>query len=284
MAEGGSDGASWRTTTGDRAVATIRYAAATEPRRGSSANQDALVIQPPVFLVADGMGGHRDGGAASGAVADEFQRLARSPGITVEQVRDCLARCEVRVEALADGAGPAPGSTLVALVLVEQDDVPYWLMVNLGDSRVYRLFEGTLDQLSHDHSVVQELIDAGEIREDDARTHPERNVITRAIGVEAPEGGADYSLIPVVGRSVLVLCSDGVSSELDSERIRSIVDGAPSPAECARHLVAAAMAEGGRDDATAVVVEVVSVGDVTEDGPGAPTPAEVDTVPGGAGR
>lgn len=281
MAEGGGGGASWRASAGGRGGTVVRYAAATEPRRGSSANQDALVTEPPVFLVADGMGGHRDGGAASGAVADEFRGLARVDGITVEDVRECLARCEQRVEALADGAGRAPGSTLVALVLVQQDETPYWLMVNLGDSRVYRFLDGSLDQLSHDHSVVQELIDAGEIHEDDARTHPERNVITRAIGVEAAEGGADYSLIPVVGRSVLVLCSDGVSSELDSERIASIVAGAPDPAECARHLVAAAMAEGGRDDATAVVVEVVSVGSAVDDASGEPAPAEVDTVPGG---
>jgi serine/threonine protein phosphatase PrpC len=243
MSEAVAVGVQWCTSVEGRPLAALRHADCSVPRHGSTSNQDSLV----------------------------------------QAVRDCLDTCQERVAALATQPGVNPGSTVVALVMIEQDHMPYWLLANLGDSRAYRVSDGTLSQLSHDHSVVQELLDAGEIHQHEVGVHPERHVITRAIGIDAG-GEADYSLIPVEAGTTSILCSDGVSGDVDAERMADIADGAPDPAECARRLVGAAVAAGNRDDATAVVIEVLEVATATKEGYPATTSISVDTVPGGSGR
>ena len=144
---------------------------------------------------------------------------------------------------------------MVAL-LVEEDDEARWLVANVGDSRAYRLDGGRLEQVSVDHSLVQELVEAGSISAAEAAHHPERNIVTRALGgPECPE--ADFFLLPLTTTARLVLCSDGINGMLDDPEIARVLAASADPAEAATALVAAALSAGGEDNATVVVVDVV---------------------------
>ena len=147
---------------------------------------------------------------------------------------------------------------MVAALLVEDDGAPAWLLANLGDSRIYAVIRGELRQVSVDHSVVQELVDSGEITATEAHEHPERHVITRALGGPRLEP-ADFFVLPVTEVERLLLCSDGVSGLVDDDRIAAILAETSDPRDAADGLVAAALHAGGDDNATAVVVDVVGL-------------------------
>jgi serine/threonine protein phosphatase PrpC len=245
----------------------LQHGAATDVGHLREVNEDAHVAAPPVFAVADGMGGHQGGDVASRIVVEEFARLAGDgydPRRAADAVAATLRRCQERIaEFVADQrAGGArrfhAGTTAVAALLVEEGDEPCWLLVNLGDSRAYRFHDGRLHQVSVDHSVVQELVDAGAITRDDAAVHPQRNVITRALGNLRGEG-ADYFLLPLRSAERLLLCSDGVSGMIDDDEIAAVLAEHDDPRDAADRLVAAALGAGGRDNATAVVVDVVGL-------------------------
>jgi PPM family protein phosphatase len=245
----------------------LRHGAATDVGRVRAVNEDALLTAPPVFVVADGMGGHQGGDVASRIVVEEFGRLADEgydPELGAEAVAATLRSCQQRIEEYAAeqrGAGAGEfhaGTTAVVALLVEDRAEAKWLLANLGDSRIYRFAGDRLDQVSVDHSVVQELVDAGTITEEEAASHPARNVITRALG--GPEGTEpDYFLLPLAEVGRLLLCSDGVTGMLDDAEIEQILRDSPGPGEAAESLVAAAVHAGGQDNATAVVVDVVGV-------------------------
>lgn len=218
-------------------------------------NEDSWLAEPPVFVIADGMGGHRAGDAASAIVVERFMDLAAGAPAELDAVQDCIGACQREIEALADGAGPAPGSTLVAAVYILQGDTGYWLVASIGDSRAYVSADAPLEQVTHDHTVVQELIDAGELRPTDAPSHPERHVVTRALGA-TEDSSADYSLIPVTGGSTLMLCSDGVSSELNDRTLAEIIELGLGAQDTAEKIVDSAVAAGGHDNATAIVIRM----------------------------
>ena len=145
-------------------------------------------------------------------------------------------------------------------LLVEDDEGPRWLLANLGDSRIYREAAGRLERVSVDHSLVQELVDAGRITPAQAAVHPHRHVVTRALGGDFAD--ADYFLLPVTAGERLLLCSDGVTEMLDDARVAAVLAGAAGAAgasAAAEALVAAAVEAGGRDNATAVVVDVLGL-------------------------
>lgn len=232
---------------------TSTFGGSTHAGRVRAVNEDGWLASPPVFLVADGMGGHRAGDVASAVVVRRFDDLVRRGAVSVADVERCIADCDEEIEALGDGSGPAPGSTLVAAVEVEADGHAFWLVANVGDSRAYAWSGGRLEQLSHDHSRVQELVDAGEIDGAAALTHPERHVVTRALG--AIRGAqVDYLLIPVGAVEAILLCSDGVTTELDDSAIARLLGRDADPHSAAEAIVAAAVDAGGRDNVTAVVV------------------------------
>jgi serine/threonine protein phosphatase PrpC len=243
----------------------LHHGAATDVGLLREANEDAFLVAPPVFVVADGMGGHADGAVASGIVVEEFARLAGAgydPARGAEVVAATLAESQRKITAYAaEGTadvGRSPGTTVVAALLVEDDGDPAWLLANLGDSRIYRVTAGELEQVSTDHSVVQELIDSGRITVEQAAEHPERHVITRALGGPRLEG-ADYFLLPLRSVDRLLLCSDGISGLVDDTLISEILTRSPDPRDAADRLVAAALEAGGDDNATAVVVDVVGL-------------------------
>jgi protein phosphatase len=217
------------------------------------ANEDALLAEPPVFLVSDGMGGRAAGEVASAIVVDEFRRRMGAETVEPDWVTGCISRAGTRIRRLSGG-----GATVVGAAVVEHSGEPYWLAFNIGDSRMYRCADGLLQQISVDHSLVQELIDAGELAPELARTHPRRNVITRAVGVSA-RAQPDCWLLPGLPGDRLLLCSDGITGELTDDQLVTLLAEHPDPQAAAAALVTAAVQAGGRDNATAVVIDVLAV-------------------------
>ncbi|WP_041548081.1 MULTISPECIES: protein phosphatase 2C domain-containing protein [unclassified Nocardioides] len=244
----------------------LHHGAATDVGLVREVNEDSYLAAPPVFVVADGMGGHEGGDVASRIVVEEFGRLATDgydPRRGVDAVTATLAACQERITEYAGvqraegvARGRSAGTTVVAALLIEDDDGPAWLLVNLGDSRIYRYADRRLTQVSVDHSLVQALVDAGRIGADEVATHPERNVITRALG-DSTGGPADFFVVSLADAERLLLCSDGVSGPVGDADVAEILGACPDPRDAADRLVAAALEAGGEDNATAVVVDVV---------------------------
>jgi PPM family protein phosphatase len=232
--------------------------AATDVGRRRSLNEDSYLAAHPLFLVADGMGGHSAGEIASATVIEEFARWVGRPSLAFADVQDTLRAARHRVDALPEGAGAGAGTTLAGVAIVDVDGDGYWLAVNLGDSRTYRLSEGVLEQISVDHSVVQELIDAGQLDAAAAAHDARRNVITRAIGAGS-DSEPDYWMLPAERGDRILVCSDGLPTELETARIDAILRLESDPQVAAERLVREAVEAGGRDNVTAVVVDAIAV-------------------------
>ena len=249
----------------------LHYGAATDVGKVREVNEDSYLAAPPLFVVADGMGGHDGGDVASRIVVEEFARLAEEgydPRRGPEVVARTLAACHDLITAYADeqslrtGRDFQAGTTAVVALLVEEGRPgrrrPQWLLANLGDSRIYRFVDGELDQVSVDHSLVQELVDEGTITRAEMAAHPARHVVTRALG--GPDRAeADYFLLPLPSAERLLLCSDGITEMIDDDAVAAIVADATDPRDAADRLVAEAVRAGGRDNATAVVVDVMGL-------------------------
>jgi protein phosphatase len=233
----------------------LSWAARTDIGHRRSANEDSVLVGLPVFAVADGMGGHAAGDRASAAVAE---RLAREPGPFAElaALEQAFIDSGAAIDALAEGIPIGVGTTITGAALVNDGPAPSFLVFNIGDSRVYRFERNELIQVTIDHSVVQELVDAGVIAPEMADHHPESNVITRALGFH-DEPLPDIWRIPARAGMRLLICSDGLTKEIGDERLRlHLASGMPA-AETANALVDAALAAGGRDNVTLIVVDVV---------------------------
>lgn len=234
-------------------------------------NEDSFFASAPVFVVADGMGGHEAGELASAAVIGEFARFERQPSLILDDVRSALARARDAVDGLSTTGNGRAGTTISGVVMAAVDGMGYWLALNIGDSRTYRFSAGELEQISVDHSVVQELIESGELSVADAATDRRRNIITRAIG--AGSGGeADYWMFPAELGDRMMICSDGLSSELSDDRIREVLASEPDPQTAADVLVDEAVRAGGRDNVTVIVADAVLVASR----PGRPMQADDD--------
>lgn len=247
----------------------LHHGAASDVGRVREVNEDAFLAAPPVFVVADGMGGHDRGDVASQIVVEEFAKVAQAgydPAAGPDLIARTLLACQQRIgeydaSRRAEGAENfAAGTTVVAALVIEDEGQTRWLLANLGDSRIYRFHDGALERISVDHSVVQELIDAGTITESDAAVHPDRHIITRALGGRG-SAEADYFVLPLASVERLLLCSDGVSGMIDDAEIAEIMGAVEDPRDAADRVVAAAVAAGGKDNATAVVVDVVGLAD-----------------------
>lgn len=241
----------------------LRSAGATDVGLKRSVNEDSYVAAFPVFVVADGMGGHTAGDRASAAIVEQFGLLVGRADLEAVDVVDSLLTANDTVRELAEGLERGAGSTVTGFAVIQQSGEARWMVFNVGDSRVYRLYDGLCEQLTVDHSAVQELIDAGRLDADERETYSGRNVITRAIG--ADDSAADYWLMPVVNGERLLACSDGLTRELDDAAIRAVLLGTATPEQAADELVRRAVEHGGRDNVTAVVVDVISGGAQPED-------------------
>lgn len=221
-------------------------------------NEDAFLAEDPVYLVADGMGGHARGDVASRTALESLARTLQpgarpSPDEVVAAIDE--ANAAVRALSGADESGAAvAGTTLsgVVRVRVPEHATDQWMVVNVGDSRVYSWDGETLTQLTVDHSAVQELVDAGLITRAQAEIHPERNIITRALGAE-DFVDTDTGLVPDSAGRAFVVCSDGLTRELSDARIAQIL--AEQHEDPAAALVEAAVEAGGHDNVTVLVVQ-----------------------------
>lgn len=267
-------------TEQEQGLTTIWGAASHQGRR-RSLNEDGYLATGRVFFVADGMGGHEAGEVASAEALAALSGLADVDKVEPALVEAFLEIAQQRVRAIETDSGNAPGTTLTGVIVDEREDMPYWLFVNVGDSRTYMLTGGVLAQVSVDHSEVQELVDAGTITVDEARRHPRRNVITRALGAQ-DSVRADFRYIPVALHDRVLICSDGLTGELTDDQITTILLEQPDPERAAGHLVDAAIQAGGRDNITVVVVDVTGVDHETLGSSTAPRPGaepDEDTLP-----
>jgi protein phosphatase len=218
-------------------------------------NQDRYLAAPPVFAVADGMGGHVGGAAAAEAVVEALRSLTGSGTTTVAAIRLALQRADGEIRAFQGPDKAGAGTTVAGLALVDEGDGPQWAVFHVGDSRVYRWHEGRLELCTKDHSVVQELIDAGYISDESAGTHPQRHIITRALGV-GPRPEADIVLLPVVPGERFLACSDGLTGEVSDGRIAELLSTGGATDALALTLTAEAEELGARDNVTVALVQV----------------------------
>ncbi|MFP5487052.1 MAG: PP2C family protein-serine/threonine phosphatase [Acidimicrobiia bacterium] len=213
-------------------------------------NEDAMLTGPHWWAVADGMGGHRAGDVASTITVDVLAGHA-TPTTTVEGVRRAVRDASVTVHRAATGPRAGMGTTVVGAAPLADGAVAVF---HVGDSRCYRLHDGTLTLLTSDHTHVQELVDGGILHPSAATDHPLRNVVTRAVGLE-PSVDADVVVVrPPVGR--LLLCSDGLSGELTSRQIGRVLAGVGDPERAAHRLVQLVLDGAARDNVSAIVVDV----------------------------
>ncbi len=235
------------------------YGAATSVGRVRKVNEDSLLAVPPLFVVADGMGGHGSGDLASRIAVDEMRACAALRPLFAEAVLTALEHANRRI---IDGHGATRmGTTITGVAGLETGGGDHLMVFNVGDSRVYRLAAGRLEQLTVDHSEVQELVLAGVITREQARTHPRRNIVTRALGGDATLH-ADHWLLPATGGHRYLACSDGLFTEVPEGAIEALLSAGQHPQPTAEALVAAACEAGGRDNVTAVVVDI----DADDDG------------------
>lgn len=231
----------------------VSWGACSDAGTRRAANEDAYLVGTPVFLVADGMGGHTGGADASRRALQSFRSFVGRSHVGTDEVRRAFDAAVAAVGELASGS-PAPGTTLSGVAVCEERGVPHWLVLNIGDSRTYRFLGGDLEQVSIDHSAVQDLVDEGAITALEAEHHPHRHVITRAVGAGS-SGAPDYWLFPVRHDERILVCSDGLPKEVPVDVIAAVLASAPTPSAAAERLVREALARGGRDNVTVVVVD-----------------------------
>lgn len=247
-------------------MTALAWGAVTDTGRIRDINQDGVLSAESVFVVADGMGGH-SGGEVASAIAVE-QMAETTTFNSVDELVETVQRAnrEVLAQARNDRALYGMGTTLVALVAMTVDDTELLCVANVGDSRLYLCTADQMMQLTDDHSLVEGMVRDGWISPEEAKVHPQRNVVTRALGVEEPLLVDAWELVPVAGDRYL-LCSDGLNNELSDAEIEEILDETADPQEAASALVQAACDAGGRDNVTVVVVDVVDAEPTEPDPP-----------------
>jgi PPM family protein phosphatase len=245
--------------------------AATDKGRVREGNEDFLLAddRAGVFIVADGMGGHRGGEiAAHLAVKSLEEGLKADNALTTQSLVEAVqaANDVIVTEAGRDDGLRGMGTTLCALALVNQKGHQLLGVVNVGDSRLYMLQEGELAQVTEDHSLVATLEKQGRLTKAEAAVHPQRNILTRALGIDSQVMVDSWEIRPVVGDRYL-LCSDGLFNEVDDSRIAATLRRLADPKEAASELVRLANDGGGRDNITVVIVDIVDGdGDGSTDG------------------
>ena len=219
-------------------------------------NEDSFLLRTPLFMVSDGMGGHAAGEVASSIAVETVGEQAPGTADDVLLGASVEAANMAVIEAAEQGIGkPGMGCTATA-VLIEKNKMA---VAHVGDSRAYVLRQGTLVRVTHDHSYVEELVDSGQITADEARTHPSRSIITRALGSD-PDMYADHFSLEVNTGDRIILCSDGLSSMISDSEIESVAVSSATPQQAADNLVSAALTAGGADNVTVIVVDVLNDG------------------------
>ena len=231
---------------------SVRYAAATDSGRRRRRNEDSYVVAPPLFAIADGMGGAQAGEVASrlaAGVLEEAQGDERGEERIAALVQEANQRVYRRSN---EDAATAGMGTTMTVAIVDGTAIAFG---HVGDSRAYRVRGGQLEQLTDDHSLVGELVRSGKLSPEDAERHPQRSVITRALGTE-PDVDIDTFTVEAEPDDVFLLCSDGLTDMLSDPEILNAVGGTDDLDRGARALVAAANANGGEDNITVILFRV----------------------------
>ncbi len=222
----------------------------TDTGRQRSENEDSLFVRAPIFVVADGMGGAQAGEVASKTAADAFDRdLPEGP--PERFLRETIEEANRRIHELArdDPSKAGMGTTITAAIVDAQGEEVG--IGHVGDSRAYRLRRGKLERLTRDHSLVEEMRRKGQITDAQAEDHPQRSIITRALGPE-PDVEVDLQTVPASPGDLFLLCSDGLTTMVSEDRIAAVLSAAGSMREAVRTLVEEANGAGGRDNITAL--------------------------------
>lgn len=233
-------------------LALVELARVSDVGRVRGHNEDRHLVRPPLIAVADGMGGAQAGEVAAGMAVHALEALPAEPrpGDLKRAVE--RANTDIRKAAAGDKGRAGMGTTVTACMLAPGGAL---YVVHVGDSRAYLVRDGELKRLTDDHSVVAELVRGGALTEEQADRHPQRNVITKALGAQR-DVGADAFQVPVQDGDVIMLCTDGVSAAIGDAGIAQVLLDGRSLGDAATALVAAADAAGGEDNATVVLARV----------------------------
>ena len=221
-------------------------------------NEDSLVVTPPLFAVADGMGGHAAGEVASEIAVRVLSELApehpdgEALGRAIEEANRAV------IQAAREGRGRQGMGTTMTAAMLEGERL---VIAQVGDSRAYLLHQGKLQQLTRDHSLMADMIEAGQLTPEEARTHPQRSVITRALGSDAHPHPDIYEINVETGDRLLI-CSDGLSGMIFDDQIENTLRRVQDPQRCASQLVNEAIAAGGHDNVTVIVADVTGYAEV----------------------
>ena len=240
----------------------LRMAAGTHVGVTRQVNQDSYATAPGLAVVADGMGGHRGGEVASAIAAKEMISRFDAPELDALVTGVGHANRRILDEAAADPKLHGMGTTVVALGLIDVADGVALGAINVGDSRMYRLTGNVLEQLTEDHSLVEALVREGRITAAEAKVHPQRNIVTRALGVIEHVEVDSFHFVPKIGDRYL-LCSDGLFNEVDANTIATILATEADPEAATQKLIDAANEGGGRDNITTVIADVVAAEDAS---------------------
>jgi PPM family protein phosphatase len=245
---------------------------ATDIGRVRERNEDSILVDPPLYVVADGMGGHRGGQVASRVALETLEALtSEGRGTLPDHVRG--ANRAVWDRSVEDERLAGMGTTLTAA----QVNGARALIAHVGDSRAYLLRDGELRQLTADHTLVARMVQAGEITEAEAEVHPHKNVLTRALGTDE-QVDVDEDTIELLDGDRLLLCSDGLTGMVTEDQIQAILENSEQPQQAADRLVKAANRAGGIDNISVVVLAAIGEGDEASSSPSRrrvapPTPA-----------
>lgn len=249
---------SYRSTPRTRRGAVTPFGSRTDIGCLRDHNEDSLIVAPPLFAVADGMGGH-----AAGEIASEIAVNVLAERAPEHPDGEALARAVVDanrevIRASHDGRGREGMGTTMTAAMLEGERL---VIAQVGDSRAYLLHQGKLQQLTRDHSLMADMIEAGQLTPEEARTHPQRSVITRALGSDAHLHPDIYEINVETGDRLLI-CSDGLSGMIFDDQIENTLRRVQDPQRCASQLVNEAIAAGGHDNVTVIVADVTGYAEV----------------------
>ena len=249
---------SYKSTPRTRKGALTSFGSRTDIGCLRDPNEDSLVVTPPLFAVADGMGGHAAGEVASEIAVRVLSELApehpdgEALGRAIEEANRAV------IQAAREGRGRQGMGTTMTAAMLEGERL---VIAQVGDSRAYLLHQGKLQQLTRDHSLMADMIEAGQLTPEEARTHPQRSVITRALGSDAHLHPDIYEINVETGDRLLI-CSDGLSGMIFDDQIENTLRRVQDPQRCASQLVNEAIAAGGHDNVTVIVADVTGYAEV----------------------
>lgn len=249
---------SYRSTPHTRRGAVTSFGSRTDIGCIRDHNEDSLIVAPPLFVVADGMGGHAAGEVASEIAVNVLAELAPAHPDGEALAHAVKEANRAIIQAANEGRGRQGMGTTMTAAMLENERL---VIAQVGDSRAYLLHQGKLQQLTRDHSLMADMIEAGQLTPEEARVHPNRSVITRALGSD-PQLQPDIYEINVETGDRLLVCSDGLSTMLRDEDIESTLCRVQDPQRCASQLVNEAIAAGGLDNVTVIVSDVTGFAEV----------------------